>query len=99
MFLLVIRLCPLSLFLPVCILMLCGASAFDLGLWVVDMNDIPAFGSRMMSIGLGGSLLLRPRNKRYLCIRLCLFCANLILNLMISHGLANVFVMVDLVCC
>ena len=28
-------------------------SAFDQDLWVVDVNDILAFGLRMMNIGLG----------------------------------------------
>jgi hypothetical protein len=39
---------------------------------------------------LEGSLLSRPRNNCYLCIGLCLFGADLILNLMISHRLADV---------
>jgi hypothetical protein len=42
-----------SLFdLPICILMLCGVFALGPNLWVVDVNDILTFGSRMMSFGL-----------------------------------------------
>jgi hypothetical protein len=44
---------------------------------------------------LGGFLLLRPRNKCYLCIGLCLFGTNLKLNL-ISYRLADDYVMADL---
>jgi hypothetical protein len=53
LFLLVIRLYPLSLFLPVCILMSCGVSVFDSDFWIVDVNDILIFRSMRMSIGLG----------------------------------------------
>jgi hypothetical protein len=42
-----------SLFdLPVYILMLCEVLALSPNLWVVDVNDILAFGSRKMSFGL-----------------------------------------------
>jgi hypothetical protein len=39
--------------LPVYILILCGAFALDLDLWVIDVNNILTFGLRMMSFGLG----------------------------------------------
>jgi hypothetical protein len=41
-------------------------------------------------------MLSRPRNKCYLCIGLCLFGTNLKLNLIISHRLADDYVMTDL---
>jgi hypothetical protein len=81
MFLLVIRLYPLSLVYSV---LLWSRP------WVVDVNDFLVFGLRMMSFGMR-ILLSRPRNKCYLCIGWGLFGANLILNLMYSHGLADAF--------
>ena len=59
---------------------------------VVNMNNILAFESRMMSFWHEDSLLSRLRNKCYLCIRLSLFGANLLLNLKTSHELANIVV-------
>jgi hypothetical protein len=43
----------------------------------------------------GGSLLSKPRNKCYLCIGWCLFGRDMKLNPMISHRLADDYVMVD----
>jgi hypothetical protein len=75
--------------------MLCGEFAFRSDpSRVVDVNDILAFGSRRMSLRHGGSLLSRPRNKRYLYIGLSLFGTDLLLNLKTSNGLAN-FVVTD----
>jgi hypothetical protein len=39
---------------------------------------------------LEGSLLSGPKNNCYLCIELCMFGANMILNMFISHKLAGV---------
>jgi hypothetical protein len=54
------------------------------------VNDIMAFGSRMMSFGLRILCSKALKNNCYLYIELCLFDADLMLNLMISYRLANV---------
>jgi hypothetical protein len=69
--------------------MLCGVFAFSPNPWVVDINDILTFRSRMKSFRHRGSLLSRPRNKSYLCIRLSMLGVDLILKLKTSHGLAD----------
>jgi hypothetical protein len=51
---------------------------------------ILAFELRRMSFGIG-VLLSGSKNKYYLCIRWCLFEADLILNLIYSHELTDVF--------
>jgi hypothetical protein len=50
----------------------------------------PDFWVKEDEFWLEGSLLSGPRNNCYLCIGLCLFGADVMLNLMISHKLANV---------
>jgi hypothetical protein len=63
--------------------------AFGPNPWVVDVNNILAFGLRMISFWHGGSLFSRPMNKNYLCIGLSLFGADLILKPNTRHGLAD----------
>jgi hypothetical protein len=67
--------------------------AFGPNLWVVDVSDILVFRIEEDKYWPGGSLFSRPRNKCYLCIGWCLFGTNLKLNLMISHRLADDYVM------
>jgi hypothetical protein len=69
--------------------MLYGVFVFGLDLWVVDVNDILAFGSRMMTFWHGGSLLSRSKNKSYLCIGLSLLRVYVILKLKTNRGLTN----------
>jgi uncharacterized protein YebE (UPF0316 family) len=76
--------------------MFVSISTFGPNLWVVDVNNILTFRVEEDKYWLGGSLLARSRNKCYLCIGWCLFGINLKLNMMISHRLADDYVMVNL---
>jgi hypothetical protein len=69
--------------------MLYRVFAFGLDPWVMNVHDILAFGSRMMSFRHGGYLHSRLRNKSYLCIGLSLLGGDLILKLKTSHRLAD----------
>jgi hypothetical protein len=55
-----------------------------------ECEQYPNFWVKEDEFRLEGSLLLEPMNNCYLCIGLCLFGADLMLNLMISYKLADV---------
>jgi hypothetical protein len=60
-------------------------------LWVVDVIRLLALGLRRMSFGIN-FLLPRLRKISYLCIKLNLFGTDLMLQMKISHRLADIVV-------
>jgi hypothetical protein len=77
-----------SLFsLLIYILMLCGVFALGLDLWVMNVNDILTFGLRKMSFSL--RVLCSQGRGIMATYALDYVCLDLILNLMISHRLAD----------